>query len=102
MGGKSPRRKGVLGEREFIKLMGGERVPLSGAAGGSFTGDVVNVPYLGRGEVKCRRDGFKQLYAWLAGNDFLALRADRKPWLVVMPAEDLKQLIEELDELKKT
>ncbi|MGB9825251.1 MAG: hypothetical protein ACPLRU_01145 [Desulfofundulus sp.] len=99
--GKSARRKGINGEREFIKLMGGERVPLSGAAGGKFTGDVVDVPYLGRGEIKRRRDGFRQLYNWLADNDFLAMRADRREWLVVLRAKDVKLLIEEIDELKK-
>lgn len=80
--------------------MGGERVPLSGAAGGSFTGDVTNVPYIGTVEVKRRRDGFKQLYGWLANNDALAVRADHKEWLVILRAKDVKLLCEELDELK--
>ena len=40
-----------------------ERIPLSGAAGGRFTGDIT-VPVLGRDrrvEVKCRDTGFGQL-----------------------------------------
>lgn len=98
-GGRASRRKGDRGEREFAALMGGERVPLSGSQGGKFAGDV-DVPYLGRGEVKRRRDGFTSLYRWLEGKDFLALRSDRQGWLVVMRAEDVKALIEELDELK--
>lgn len=100
-GGKASRDKGLGGEREFCKLYGGERMPLSGAQGGSFTGDVVSVPYLGKGEIKRRADGFKQLYNWLADNDFLAVRADRKKWLVVMPMDDLKLLLDEMDELKE-
>lgn len=98
-GGKSPRRKGDNGERELCKLLGGERVPLSGSQGGSFSGDVI-LPYLGRGEVKRRKDGFKQLYAWLEGNDFLAVRADKKGWLIVLRAEDAKLLIEDMDRIK--
>lgn len=63
--------------------------------------DLVDVPYLGRGEVKRRKDGFRQLYGWLANNDFLAVRADRREWLVVLRAEDLKLLLSEMDELKR-
>ena len=104
-GGRSARRKGLDGEREFVRMMGGERVPLSGATGGSFSGDVI-LPYLGRGEIKRRRDGFKQLYNWLSENDFLAVRADssryvKRPWLIIMRAEDLKLILDELDELKR-
>ena len=98
--GKASRDKGARAEREIAKLLGGERVPLSGAAGGSYTGDVI-APHLGRGEVKIRARGFKQLYGWLDGNDFLAIRADRKDWLVIMPLADVKLLIDELDELKR-
>lgn len=91
--GKAPRRKGDIGEREVAKLLGGQRIPLSGAAGGDFSGDVV-VPGLGVGEVKRRRDGFRQLYKWLEGNDFLAIRADRQEWLIVIPVERVKDLMQ--------
>ena len=100
MSGLRSRRKGYEGEREFVNLYGGERMPLSGAQGGSFTGDVVNVPYIGKGEIKRRARGFKTLYGWLADNDFLAMRADRKPWLVCLKMDDLKLLLDEMDELK--
>jgi len=93
MPGKAPRRKGNSGERELARLLGGKRIPLSGSAGGHFAGDVI-VPGLGRGEVKRRRDGFKQLYAWLEGRDFLALRADRQPWLIVLPVETVARLLQ--------
>ena len=101
MSGLRSRRKGYEGEREFVNTYGGERMPLSGAQGGSFTGDVVGLPYLGRGEIKRRARGFKTIYDWLASNDFLAMRADRKPWLVCMKMDDLKLILEEMDELKK-
>ena len=97
-GGQAPRRKGTNAEREFVQLMGGERVPLSGSAGGSYTGDVT-VPYLGKGEVK-RRKQFATLYSWIKDVDFVALRADRQEWLVVLRAKDIKQLVDEFFELK--
>lgn len=92
MPGKAPRRKGDSGERELARLLGGRRIPLSGAAGGVFAGDV-EVPGLGRGEVKRRRDGFKELYKWLENRDFLALRADRKGWLIVMGLDEARDLL---------
>ena len=64
-----------------------ERVPLSGATGGRFGGDV-SVPLLGadrRVEVKIRADGFRELYNWLTGADLLVVRADRCEPLVVIP-----------------
>src|SRR5690625_3530045 len=91
--GKASRDKGGRGEREFAALIGGERVPLSGAAGGSYTGDVTGLGM--RWEVKRRKDGFKELYKWLDGAGALAVRADRKEWLVVMPLETLLEMLGE-------
>ena len=62
------------------------RVPLSGAVGGRFSGDVV-LPLLGRDlcvEVNARADGFRELYSWLASRDVLIVKADRQPPLVVV------------------
>jgi hypothetical protein len=36
-------------------------------------------------EVKCRGDGFRRLYDWLDGADFLIVKADRLEPLVVLP-----------------
>ena len=84
-GGRASREKGNRTERAIVRLLqerglAAERVPLSGAARGRFGGDV-SVPVLGvdrRVEVKCRGDGFRELYKWLAGADFLIVRADRR------------------------
>jgi len=91
-GGRRSRDKGNRVERAIVKAIqlagfGAERVPLSGSAGGSYTGDLT-VPLLGRDlvvEVKSRRDGFRELYAWLDGRDVLMLKADRREVLVVLP-----------------
>jgi Holliday junction resolvase len=91
-GGRASRDKGNRTERAIVRLLqerglAAERVPLSGAARGRFGGDV-SVPVLGvdrRVEVKCRGDGFRELYKWLAGADVLIVRADRRELLVVVP-----------------
>ena len=91
-GGRASREKGNRTERAIVRLLqehgfAAERVPLSGAARGRFHGDV-SIPLLGadrRVEVKCRGNGFRQLYDWLEGHDFLIVRADRRELLVVIP-----------------
>jgi Holliday junction resolvase len=62
------------------------RVPLSGAVGGRFAGDIV-LPVMGRDlcvGVKARADGFRELYCWLAERDVLIVKADRQEPLVVV------------------
>jgi Holliday junction resolvase len=91
-GGKSPRQKGDRAERHLVALLqaagfAAERIPLSGAAGGRFSGDVP-MPLLGvdrRLEVKVRGDGFRKLYRWLEDADLLVVKGDRRELLVVIP-----------------
>jgi Holliday junction resolvase len=91
MGGRASRQKGNRTERAIVRLLqetgfAAERVPLSGAARGRFGGDV-SVPLLGidrRVQVKCRGEGFRELYKWLDGADFLIVKADRREPLVVL------------------
>lgn len=89
--GKMQRRKGGRVEREIVAALKAagvpaERVPLSGGAGGSFTGDVV-VAGRWRAEVKSRKNGagFKVLEDWLGSNDMLLLKRNRAEPLVVLP-----------------
>jgi hypothetical protein len=99
-GGRGPRIKGNRLERDSVKLfqsygIGAERIPLSGAAGGKFAGDI-SVPILGADrivEVKARATGFVQIYQWLDAGpaDLLIIKNDRRPPLAVLP---LKFLIE--------
>src|SRR5437899_9945996 len=91
-GGKASRDKGNRAERAIVKFLqdrgfAAERVPLSGSAGGSYLGDLT-VPVAGTDrvvEVKCRADGFRELYRWLIDRDMLIVRADRSEPLVVLP-----------------
>ena len=90
-GGRASRDKGNRAERAIVKFLqdhgfAAERVPLSGAAGGSYLGDI-SVPLLGVDrcvEVKVRADGFRELYRWLDKRDLLIVRADRSEPLVVI------------------
>lgn len=91
-GGRRPYRKGVRAERELARRLGGERVPLSGAAGGRYAGDVVALGLTW--QVKVEADGWRRLYRWLEAADALALKADRRPWLVVLPLETFLRLVE--------
>jgi Holliday junction resolvase len=91
MSGRRSRNKGARVERGIVRSLQAEgfaatRVPLSGAAGGRFAGDVV-MPLMGRDlclEVKARADGFRELYSWLDGRDVLIVKADRQEPLVVV------------------
>ena len=108
--GRMSRAKGARIERELVNRLRdegiyAERVPLSGAAGGSFSGDVV-IPIDGnskaiegvnelRAEVTARSngEGFAQLEKWKADNDLLFLKKDRSEPIVVMNWELFTQLL---------
>jgi Holliday junction resolvase len=89
--GRRSREKGARTERAIVhalqaKGFAAARVPLSGAVGGRFGGDVV-MSLIGRDlciEVKARADGFRELYGWLDGRDVLIVKADRLEPLVVV------------------
>ena len=98
MPGRTSRNKGQRAEREFAALVGGKRIPLSGAQEG-FENDVIIETGIGilRAEVKRRKGGFGTLYGWLEDErerpDIVAFRSDRKPWLVTMTLETFLKLI---------
>ena len=89
---RASRQKGNRAERAIVHALqdagiAAERVPLSGSAGGRYSGGLT-VPLLGVDrtvEVKVRAHGFGQLYDWLEAREILVVRADRREALVVVP-----------------
>jgi len=103
--GRAQRNRGLRVEREMARRLarfGFERVPLSGAVGGSWRGDLRRskcdkaVTVI---EVKRREKGFATLENWLAqGGGMDALIIDpggRSKPMVVMYLEKFEQLLEE-------
>lgn len=90
--GKFSREKGSRVERAMVHLhhtagIPCERVPLSGACGGAFTGDLKICGNL-TGEVKARQNahGFKQVLDWLGCCQFLFVKMTGvKEPTVIMP-----------------
>ncbi len=82
--GKSQRDKGARGEREIAHLLGAIKI-----SGMYKPGPDLVMPDGRYIEVKVRGDGFKSLYKWLDDDaSILALKADRKGWLIVQHVED--------------
>jgi hypothetical protein len=96
---KSQRDKGARNECALVNTLkaaglAAERVPLSGAAGGTFAGDIIIPTRAGQFkiEAKLRGDGFKELYKWIEGNHAVIVRADRKEALAVLRIADFIEL----------
>jgi hypothetical protein len=88
---RSEREKGARRERQIAEILGATKISMAWQPG-------PDLEWLGRMvEVKARRDGWKQLYRWLEDAQILALKADRKEWLIVLRADELLDLIEEAD-----
>jgi len=102
MSGRKSKQKGYRAENALVHLhqaMGipAERVPLSGAAGGLFSGDLLiscGTKQL-KAESKSRKtgSGFKVLEGWLGENDLLFIKRDRQQPMVVMEWDTYAQLI---------
>jgi hypothetical protein len=95
--GKFSKAKGYRGEAAIVAalrdagIVEAQRIPLSGGAGGQFSGDIAIGPR--RYESKVRADGFKQLYAALADHDGLFVKADRKELLAILPFREFVRLM---------
>jgi Archaeal holliday junction resolvase (hjc) len=102
MSGRRSRNKGARTERGVVNAlkargMAAVRVPLSGAVGGRFAGDIV-LPFMSRDlcvEVKARADGFRELHSWLNERDVLIVKADRQEVLVVMRLSLVAEIVKE-------
>jgi hypothetical protein len=102
MSGARHRRKGSRLERAHVNALrelglDAERVPLSGSAGGSFTGDIIVRLPIGelRAESKGRKngEGFKTLERWLGDLDVLILKRDRTTPMVLLPWSTFTRLL---------
>lgn len=103
--GKMQRDKGARNERAIVNHwrefgVKCDRVPLSGAHGGEYAGDVDlyafgadNAPLIGEVKARATGGGFKTITKWLGQNDFLVLHEDRAARLYVIPERVLERLI---------
>jgi len=102
MGGKKSRDKGANFEREVVnwhkdRNVEAERVPLSGAAKGNYSGDLKIGPEQALlAECKRRARAWQDLYDALDqdGSDMLFIRKDRERTLVVLPLETYEAFLE--------
>ena len=47
-------------------------------------------------EIKRRKNGWKQIYSWLSDDaQLVAMRADRKEWLIAMTLDTFLDILEE-------
>ena len=107
MSGKAPRQKGNRFEREIVATLCAAgldafRIPLSGSMRG-FKSDCV-IRLADREltiEAKSRAAGFSFIYQALEGSDLLAIKADRKQALAVIPLSELASLLSQLEAFKR-
>jgi len=102
--GKGQRIKGSGYEREIVNWLReigatAERVPLSGAAKGSYAADIRFGPTLAySGECKRFKTGLAKLYHALEQDDadVVFARGDRKDTIVCMPLETFEDFLAKL------
>lgn len=96
--GKKSKIKGYRVEHNLEKRLNdsgilSKRIPLSGSSW--IKGDIIlkidEKELLG--EVKARKEGFKEIYRWIDGKDILFLKADYRDYLVVMELEKFLKFI---------
>ena len=102
MGGKASRDKGANFEREVVnwhkdRNVEAERIPLSGAVKGNYSGDLKICPQQALlAECKRRARAWQDLYDALDqdNSDMLFIRKDRERTLVVLPLETYEAFLE--------
>lgn len=102
------KQRGDRFERQVVSLLRNagieaNRVPLSGALGGEYSGDIKS-PRLGIIECKIRdsQRGYTQIIEWLGNNQLLFLGVDYGEPLVVMPWKVFKEKLNNGTELRTT
>jgi len=96
--GRKSRQKGKRGEREIVALARAAGLPAKRTWHTSQDADPLirccDVMICGhRAQVRVRAEGFKAVYDALTGVEIAFVRADRQPWLAVLPAEGFLALL---------
>ena len=82
------RRKGACEERALVRYLQARGFAAEKTSRTGYRGPDLTVPLLGIErvvEVKCRANGFRELYTWLADRDILIVRANRREPLCILP-----------------
>jgi hypothetical protein len=75
---RASRRKGAAEERALVRFLQQRGFAAEKSSRAGYRGPDLTVPLLGIErvvEVKCRANGFRELYTWLADRDILIVRA---------------------------
>ena len=95
MAGKPSRDKGQRGEREAARLLGAVKISRMYQPGPDLV-----MPDGRHVEIKRRKNGWKELYKWLGDDSQLvAMRADRREWLIAMTLDTFLDILEEHENL---
>ncbi len=102
-GGLRSRVKGKRAEREIVALarehgLDAERTWQTAQAADPAARACDVLIAAKRAQVRVARRGFERLYGALDGVAFAFLREDRRPWLAVLPAEELLALLRRSEE----
>lgn len=99
MSGRAPKQKGDRYERDRVNALQAlgifaERVPMSGAAGGSYDEDLIVAVQNEDWKVQCKvkNDRFGNFYEWLKTARAVFFKRDRDKTLVVMTFDDFARL----------
>lgn len=103
------KQRGDRFERKVVDLLhtagfnDARRVPLSGALGGEYSGDIKTSKF---GTIECKiRDkqrGYQQIIDWLGNNELLFLGVDYDEPLVVMPWKVFNKMVNNGSEVRAT
>lgn len=103
MSGAHSRRKGSRTELAIVRLLQDHAIAAEKISRMYRRGPDVSFPLLGRDrtiEVKCRANGFTELYRWIEPADFLVLKANHRKPLIVMRLAEAAQLAAILERSK--
>ena len=80
------RRKGARTERALARLLQNHGFAAEKVSRTGYRGHDLSIVLLGRNlrcEVKCRGNGFKEIYTWINSVDFLLVKRDRSDPLLI-------------------